>query len=79
VTGLHLGPQSRNWLSAVGIHTLEDLQALGAVEAWQKAKVAFPDRVSLNLLYALQGLLLDCPWNDLPPGERERLQRAVES
>jgi DNA transformation protein len=63
----------------VGIHTLEDLEALGAVEAWRKAKTAFPDRVSLNLLYALQGLLLGCAWNDLPPGERERLHRVVES
>jgi hypothetical protein len=78
MTDLRIGPQSRRWLTAVGIRTFEELEALGAVEAWRRAKAAFPDRVSLDLLCGLRGALLGCAWNDLPPGERERLRREAE-
>lgn len=75
---MNLGPKSREWLAAVGIHTLDDVAELGAVDAYEKVKAAFPEKVSLNLLYALQGALLDLPWNELPPGMKEDLKREVE-
>lgn len=78
MTGLRLGPKSRQWLASTGIHSLEDLEALGALEAWRRAKVAHPREVSLNLLYALQGLLLGCAWNELPPAVREDLKKSAE-
>jgi len=78
VTDLRLGPASRQWLAAVEVSTLEDLERLGALEAWRRAKVAFPTRVSLNLLYALQGLLLGCAWNELPPAVKESLKKSAE-
>ena len=40
-------------------------------------KLAYPDRVSLNLLYALQGALLDLPWNELPLKMKAMLHRQV--
>ncbi len=74
----NIGERSAHWLEAVGIYTEEDLMAVGVVEAYRRAKAAFPDRVTLNLLYALQGALLDLSWNELPPGLRSELRRQVE-
>jgi len=73
----NLGPKSAQWLEAVGIKTLEDLEDLGAVEAYRRVKAAYPGRVSLNLLWAFQGALLDLPWNELPPEMKEKLKREV--
>ena len=70
---LNIGPKSTQWLEAVGIRTEEDLEELGAVEAYRRVKAAFPGRVSLNLLWGLQGALLDLPWNELPPEMKDRL------
>jgi DNA transformation protein len=62
----NIGPQSAQWLKSVGIETIEDLEDVGVVEAYKRVKAAYPDRVSLNLLYALKGGLLDIEWNLLP-------------
>lgn len=74
----NIGPKSAQWLEAVGIKTEEDLEELGAVEAYRRVKARYPGRVSLNLLWALQGALLDLPWNELPPEMKEKLKRQVE-
>lgn len=70
---LPIGPKSRAWMESVGIRSLQDLQALGSVAAWSQAKAAHPREVSLNLLWALEGLLCGRPWNRLPPGRKEEL------
>ncbi len=49
------------------------------VQAYLRAKEAFPDRVSLNLLWALQAAVLDLRWDDLPSGMKEDLHRQVEA
>ena len=74
----NIGPKSAQWLNAVGIQTAEDLYEVGAVEAYRRTKSAFPDKVSLNMLYALQGALMDLAWNDLPPDLAVKLRRAAE-
>ena len=63
----NIGPKSTQWLKSVGIQTAEDLSEVGAVEAYLRVKAAYPDKVSLNMLYALQGALIGLPWNELPP------------
>lgn len=73
----NIGPKSAQWLEAVGIRTDDDLEELGAVEAYRRVKAAFPDKVSLNMLWGLQGVLLDLPWNELPPEMKEKLRREV--
>jgi hypothetical protein len=70
----NIGQKSARWLKLVGITSAEDLYEIGAVDAYLRAKNAFPGRVSLNLLYALQGALLDIHWSDLPPSMREKLR-----
>lgn len=74
----NMGPKSREWLAAVGIHTLDDVAHLGVVETYRRVKAAFPEKVSLNLLYGLQAALLDLPWNELPPDIKAELKNQVE-
>jgi DNA transformation protein and related proteins len=74
----NMGPKSREWLASVGIHTLDDVAALGVVETYKRVKAAYPEKVSLNLLYGLQAALLDLPWNELPQDIKDELKRQVE-
>jgi len=78
MTDLRIGPKSRQWLAEAGIHTLEDLALFGALGAWQRVKSIHPREVSLNLLYGLQGLLMGCAWNELPPAVKEGLKKSAE-
>jgi hypothetical protein len=75
----NMGPRSSEWLASVGIHTLDDVAALGVVEAYKRVKSAYPEKVSLNLLYGLQAALLDLPWNELPPDIKEELKRQAKN
>lgn len=74
----NLGPVSEEWLCQAGITSVEELSAVGAVAAYRKV-VALGVKPSLNLLYAIDGALLDVPWNHLPAGERERLLMEVDA
>ena len=74
----NMGPKSSEWLASVGIYTLDDVVKLGVVEAYRRVKAAYPDKVSLNLLYGLQAALLDLPWNELPLDIKDELKKQVE-
>ena len=74
----NMGPKSREWLASVGIHSLDDVAKLGVVETYRSVKAAYPEKVSLNLLYGLQAALLDLPWNELPPDIKEELKKQVD-
>lgn len=74
----NMGPKSSAWLASVGVHTLDDVVELGVVETYRRVKAAYPEKVSLNLLYGLQAALLDLPWNELPPDIKEELKRQPE-
>jgi len=81
VTGAKLrniGPKSAAWLRQVGLRTREDLEAAGAVEAFVKVRRA-GFKPSLNLLYSLEGALLDCHWQDVPEARRLQLVEAAEA
>ncbi|MBI5667485.1 MAG: TfoX/Sxy family protein [Chloroflexi bacterium] len=74
----NIGPKSAEWLREVGIVTLDDLEELGAVEAYQRVKHRFPERVSLNMLYGLQAALLNIHWTELPPDMKADLKAQAE-
>ena len=74
----NLGPKSSEWLASVGIHTLEDVAKIGVVETYKLVKAAYPEKVSLNMLYGLQAALMDINWKDLPPDIKESLKKQVE-
>ena len=72
----NLGPTSAGWLRDVGIESRDDLERLGAVEAFLRVD-ASREGISLNLLYALEGALQDVRWDRLPPELRADLRRRV--
>ena len=68
----NIGPKSMAWLRQTGVRSLEDLQAVGALAAFVRVKRA-GFKPSLNLLYALEGAILDCHWQDIPEERRSIL------
>ena len=74
----NIGPKSAAWLRQVGLRTFEDLSSIGAVEAFMRVKRA-GFKPSLNLLYALEGALLDCHWQQVPDERRSELVLAAEA
>jgi DNA transformation protein and related proteins len=71
-----LGPRSRDMLAAAGIGTHADLQTLGSVNAWLAVKRHCPS-ASLNLLWALEGVLTHTPWQQVAREQRTRLLTAI--
>ena len=63
---MNIGPRTAKRLEAVGIPTAEDLECIGAVEAYRRLMWCFPERTTRIALYALEGALLDIHWNRLP-------------
>ncbi|MCC6504411.1 MAG: TfoX/Sxy family protein [Aquimonas sp.] len=73
----NVGPKSAAWLRQVGIRTQDELVAAGAVGAFMKVKRA-GFKPSLNLLYALEGALLGCHWQQVPEARRAQMCAEVE-
>jgi DNA transformation protein len=74
----NVGPKSAAWLRQVGLRTLDDLAAAGPVEAFMRVKRA-GFKPSLNLLYALEGALCDCHWQEVPEARRAQLVAEAEA
>lgn len=72
----NIGPKSAAWLRQVGLHQSEDLVAAGAVQAFLKVRRA-GFKPSLNLLYALEGAILGCHWQEIPEARRSELVLAA--
>ena len=74
----NIGPKSAAWLRQVGLRSLDDVVAIGAVEAYMKVRRA-GFKPSLNLLYSLEGALVDCHWQEVPEARRSELVQAAEA
>lgn len=73
IAGLrNLGPSSARMLSDAGIQSVAALRKAGPVEAFRRVRKAVP-RVSMNLLWALEGALTDRAWQDVARQDRVRL------
>jgi DNA transformation protein and related proteins len=72
----NLGPASERMLTAAGIETPEELDRLGAVEAYRRA-LAAGAQPTLNLLYAIEAALLGLHWRDLPAERKQQLREAL--
>jgi DNA-3-methyladenine glycosylase I len=72
----NLGPASARWLEAVGVRTFRDLAELGPVAAYVLLK-RHGYNASLNLVYAIEGVLTGREWNRLPAARRRELERAA--
>lgn len=74
----NIGPKSAAWLRQVGLRTHEDIAAIGTVEAFMRVKRA-GFKPTLNLLYAIEGALLDCHWQEIPDERRQELILAADA
>ena len=74
----NIGPKSAAWLRQVGLRTHEELAAAGPVDAFMRVRRA-GFKPGLNLLYAIEGALNDCHWQDVPQERRDELVAAAES
>ena len=74
----NIGPKSAAWLRQVGQRSLDDVAAIGAVESYMKVRRA-GFKPSLNLLYSLEGALVDCHWQEVPEARRNELVQAAEA
>ncbi len=61
----NIGPKSARRLLEPGIKSREQIEALGAVEVFNRLRQRYP--ASLTMLWALQGALLDLPYDQIPP------------
>ncbi len=73
----NIGPKSAAWLRQVGLRSVEDLQATGAVGAFLKVRRA-GFKPSLNLLYSLEGALVGSHWQEIPEARRHQLLAELE-
>lgn len=68
----NLGPASIHMLNGVGIHSEQDLRALGSVAAYAAVKASGAN-ASLNLLWALEGALTGRHWRVVAREDRTSL------
>ena len=68
----NLGPVSQRRLASIGVTDLAEIRRRGAVPIYLEL-LASGQAVSRNLLWALQGAILDCDWRDLSPAQRQQL------
>ncbi len=74
-----LGPASSAWLAEIGVFTYADLKRLGAVAAYRLVRQR-RQRVSRNLLYALESALRNQSWSEfLTPQVRAKLTALAEA
>ncbi len=71
----NIGPVTARQLAEIGITSEQELREMGALEAYRRLKRTFPQQITLVCLYALQGALFDCHWNELPPDVKEHLRQ----
>ncbi len=67
-----IGPKSMAWLRQTGIRTQADLEAVGSLAAYVRIKRA-GFKPSLNMLYAMEGAILGCHWQEIPAERRSEL------
>jgi len=75
---VNLGEKSVRMLHDAGIHSVEELNDLGAIEAYLRIKQQ-GIAVSLNMLYAIEGALTNTHWNKLDRVTREALLIEVDA
>lgn len=74
---LNLGPKSEAMLRTAGITSLEQLRDMGSVAAYVKVRASGAP-ASLNLLWALEGVLTGEPWQVVARQHRTSLLLALD-
>lgn len=74
----NLGPASARMLVEAGVRSVDELRAIGAVEAFRRVLFARGGRSTAVLLWALHDALTDQRWDRIPDDEKARLRAALE-
>ena len=79
----NIGPKSAAWLAAVEVRSINDLREVGVVETFARVSrqrlLQQPFKVSLNLLWALEGAISDCDCRDLTPARKAELKAELNA
>ena len=75
---VNIGAKTERLLNEVGITTRQELQELGAIEAWIRMKRIHAETTTLGLLYVLQGALLGLTPKEIPGEIVEQLHVELE-
>ena len=73
----NIGEKTVDWLIDVGITTPQHVEELGAVEVYRRLQTKYP--VTSNAFWALQGALMDLPYNKLPDDAKQNLLQELEN
>jgi DNA transformation protein len=73
----NLGPKSQAMLANAGLHTVEQIRALGSVASYLAVK-RFNKSASLNLLWALEGAINGKHWQNVAKHQRLELLTQIE-
>jgi DNA transformation protein len=72
----NLGPKTEEWLAGIGILTRADIERVGSVEIYRVLRSRGVP-VSLNLVYALEAMLIGVHWTKLPASLKIELKTAI--
>ena len=75
----NVGPVLSDNLRAIGVMTPEDLQRLGAEEAWLRIRLRVDSGACLHQLQALAGAVAGVPKKELSPEWRGELKTFFDS
>jgi len=74
----NLGPRSAALLAEIGVCNLGQLQELGAINTLQRLQ-RLGHKPNLNLLYALEGAITDCHWQQVARSRKGELLLALDA
>ncbi len=74
----NIGEVSEKMLNSIDVFTREDIEDLGPVTIYFILKSRGFD-VSMNMVYALQGAIMNLHWNELPSNVKNILVEQVET
>jgi len=74
----NIGKKIEASLNEIGVHSREDLEKMGSIEAWHRMRAKHPQKdTCICALYALEGALTNNCWHELPEPVKEELQIRV--
>tara|TARA_Y100001934_G_scaffold241360_1_gene296342 strand:+ start:148 stop:435 length:288 start_codon:yes stop_codon:yes gene_type:complete len=76
----NIGPAVATKLVNAGIDTPSKLRKIGAKEAFLRIlrSGGFCGKLHVAYLYALEGAILDCPWQDIPEEKKIEYKRLMQ-
>lgn len=73
----NLGPQVEKELAELGITTLDQIKDMGWEKMCFEYAQAYPQRLNLNLFYAILGAVKNTDWRELDPSDKEKAKELL--